>query len=378
MTHVNFNPKKMKIARMARGMTMKELAEKANVSRQMVSYYESGKTTPSASSVIKLINALDFPSEFFSSEDKAIPGGATFFRSQSAATKKKRVMQETRVEFVKSVYDTLSNYVNFPALEIPGTLDKDIENITDEDIKAMANELREVWGIGSTKPIHNLIEYAEVNGFVISEANMSDDKLDAVSKWFEDRPFILLTSNNESAVRRNFNIAHEIGHLLLHESIEDMDNYSPNVLKNVIEKQANLFASHLLLPDKAFSESLISTNIDFYVELKKQWNVSIQAMVYKTAYLGLINDDQKLYLNKKISWNKWRKKEPYDNSIPIEKPTLLSKVYSMIIDNGVVNSSDLFHQLKLPADELSVILGIPIEELLSSKDKPVPNLRLIK
>jgi len=378
VTHANFNPKKMKTARMARGMTMKELSEKASLSRQMISNYESGKTTPSASSVIKIINALNFPSEFFSVEDITTPGGATFFRSQSAATKRKRDMQEIRLEFVKSIYDTLSNYVNFPKVEIPETLDKDIEDITDEDIKAMASELRELWGIASTRPIFNLIELAEVNGIIISEANMSDDKLDAVSKWIEGRPYIMLTSNNETAVRRNFNVAHEIGHILLHESVEDIDNYSSNTLKNVIEKQANLFASHLLLPDKAFSDSLISTNLDFYVELKKYWNVSIQAMIFKTGYLGLINEDQKLYLNKKISWNKWRKKEPYDDIMPIEKPKLLSQVYKMIVDNNVVYPTDLINQLKLPSDELSVMLGIQIEEFNSYKENLVPNLRLIK
>ena len=36
---------------------------------------------------------------------------------------------------------------------------------------------------------------------------MSDDKLDAVSEWIEDRPYIMLTDNGESAVRRRFNIA---------------------------------------------------------------------------------------------------------------------------------------------------------------------------
>lgn len=369
----------MKIARIARGMTMKELAEKSNLSRQMISYYESGKTTPSATSIIKITNALDFPLEFFSVEDRAVPGGATFFRSQSAATKRRRDMQETRVDFVKSIYDILSSYVNFPSLDIPKTLGKDVDEITEKDIKEMAADLRELWGIGSSRPIYNLIELAEVNGIIVAEANMSDDKLDAVSKWIEDRPFILLTNNNESAVRRNFNVAHEIGHILLHDSIEDIDNYNPNTLKNVIEKQANTFASELLLPNKPFSESLISTNLDFYVNLKKHWNVSIQAMIYKTWNLGLINDDQKLYLFKQIAWKKWKKIEPLDDSLSTEKPTLLTKVYKMIVENNVMMASDLINELKLPADELSVILGLPIEEILSSnKMKLSPNLKLIK
>lgn len=378
MKQISLNPKRMRKARIARGMTIKKLAEETGISRQMISNYELGKTVPQGPNILKIVRALNFPIEYFSSEDVSIIGGATFFRSQSAATKTKRDMQEVRIEFVKEVYDFLSTYVNFPQVELPDTMDKDVEEITEEYIKKIARELRNKWGIGQTQPIRNLIEIAEVHGIVVSEANMSDDKLDAVSKWIEGRPFILLTSNNESAVRRNFNVAHEIGHILLHESVESIHEYNANVLKNTIEKQANMFASHLLMPDDVFSDSLISTNLEFYVELKKYWNVSIQAMVMKAEHLGLISEDQKLYLNKKISWNKWRKKEPHDDIIPVEKPTLFSKVYKMIVDNGVISSADMVHQMKLPEDEISKILGVKIEGAKLYKENKKAHLRLVK
>ena len=97
-------------------------------------------------------------------------------------------------------------------------------------------------------------------------------------------------------------------------------------------------------------------------------------MIYKTYQLGLINDDQKLYLNKKISWNKWRKIEPLDNILEIENPTLFGKVFNMIIDHKVVSQADLLSELKLPFDELECSLGI---QLATQKNISEPKLRLL-
>ena len=372
-----FNPKQLTSARVSRGLTMKELAEATGISRQMISNYESGKTVPKAENLLKIISALNFPKDFFSNDFSDLHSGAIFFRSQTAATKKARDMQKEKLKYLFNTYSKLSEYVNFPKVNLPTLVEKDIYDITDNDIILKAEELRKIWGLDQVSPINNLVQLLEKNGVIISEANMSDEKLDAVSRWMIDRPCIMLTSNNESSVRRRFNIAHELGHIILHNSVESIHNYSSNDLKSIIENQANLFASHFLLPSRAFEESLLSTSLEYYVELKKYWKVSIQAMIFKTYTLGLINEDQNLYLNKKISWNKWRKKEPLDDVIAIEQPTLLKKVYKMIVDNNVVNATELNQSFHLPKDELVKIFNDDIF-VYQSVNSDIPKLRLIK
>ncbi|MCB5953948.1 helix-turn-helix domain-containing protein [Enterococcus sp. CWB-B31] len=376
-TRIEFNPKQLTSARIARGMTMKDLAEKSGLSRQMISNYETGKTKPKAESLLSLISVLNFPRNFFSSDMPEVHSGAIYFRSQSAATKKVRDMQKERLKYLYQVFQILSKYVNFPEVNLPELVEKDVHNITEEDIALKASELREVWGIDSVSPINDIVKLAERNGIIISEANMSDKHLDAVSRWIVDRPFIMLTDNNESAVRRRFNIAHEIGHIILHNSVESIHDYSPQELKNIIEKQANMFASHFLLPSQAFEESLLSTSLEYYVDLKKYWKVSIQAMIFKTHFLGLINDDQRLYLNKKISWNKWRTKEPFDDDMKVEKPELLEKVYSMIVENNVLQRNELNTSFKIPRDEIEKIIGVSIMDF-DNEEKQKPLLKLIK
>ena len=131
------------------------------------------------------------------------------------------------------------------------------------------------------------------------------------------------------------------------------------------------------MPSGAFEESLLSTSLEYYKDLKKYWKVSIQAMVFKTHSLGLISDDQSLYLNKKISWNKWRTKEPYVDLIPVEKPSLMDTVYKMIVENNVVYPNELNNSFRLPKDELEKIISKSIFDIKST-EKTTPILRLVK
>src|SRR5699024_8155815 len=174
-----------------------------------------------------------------------------------------------KIKYTFEVYKTLSKFVNFPAVNLPPLLEKDIHDITEEDIIQKASELRRTWGIDSISPIGNLIGVAEKNGIIISKSNMTNPTLDAVSRRIVDRSFIKLTDNNEVTVRRRYNIDHEFGHIIVHNGVESIFDYSSRDMKNIIEKQANSCASHFLLPSRAFEEALLSFSLENYVDLKK-------------------------------------------------------------------------------------------------------------
>ena len=100
-------------------------------------------------------------------------------------------------------------------------------------------------------------------------------------------------------------------------------------------------------------------------------------MIYKTYHIDIINEDQRLYLNKKISWNKWRTNEPYDDVIKVEKPSLLKQVYWMIVNNDVLSQNTLNNTFKLPKDELEKMIE---DHIFLDKTNVVslPKLRIIK
>lgn len=370
-----FNGKQLTFARKARGLTMKALAEQANISRQMISNYESGKTIPTGKNILKLAQVLDFPSSFFSREVEALTSDGMFFRSQSAATKRARDMQKMDLTFSNSIYNLLKKYVEFPVVNLPQLYVDDYKELTSEIIKDKATELREIWGIDNNSPIPNLIRIMEANGFIVTKSNMENPKIDAVSKWVLDRPFVIFTDNGESAVRRRFNAAHEIGHIILHSEIESIYDLNATELKK-IEKQANEFASYFLLPDDAFLDSLVTINLEGFIQLKKYWLVSIGAMVMKTYNLGILNDNQYTYIQKKMSKNRWKKVEPLDNELNVEQPSVFLEVYKMLVESGLFNNISLNTKIGLPQDYLRNMIGDCI--LVKPKATDDVHLRLIK
>lgn len=76
----------------------------------------------------------------------------------------------------------------------------------------------------------------------------------------------MLTDNRELFVRRRFNVAHELGHIILHNAVEH-DEYDNKIIKKM-ENQAHLFASNFLMLNEAFMKSLLSTSLENYVNLK--------------------------------------------------------------------------------------------------------------
>ena len=104
--------------------------------------------------------------------------------------------------------------------------------------------------------------------------------------------------------RRNFDLAHELGHLLLHRAVDfELLDINEHDLK---EQEANEFASSLLLPENEFKktfEKLVGTKVsqpDRYIPLKQYFNVSIQALEYKAFKLGYLTPAQNSYFYRQI------------------------------------------------------------------------------
>jgi Zn-dependent peptidase ImmA (M78 family) len=91
------------------------------------------------------------------------------------------------------------------------------------------------------------------------------------------------------AIRQRFTIAHEIGHFVLnHGNDEDMVDGSFNGGgSNGIEREANAFASFLLMPREWVLDRHKKIGLD-PKKLAKEFNVSEQAMTIKLLELDLI------------------------------------------------------------------------------------------
>jgi Zn-dependent peptidase ImmA (M78 family) len=160
-----------------------------------------------------------------------------------------------------------------------------------------------------------------------------------------------MTSEKVSGVRVRYDLAHELGHLVLHRWVEESELEDPKLLK-AIEAEADKFAGSFLLPRKSFPNEVYTTKLDAFVTLKRRWLTSIQAMIYRCRVLGLVDDDQALNLYKQISYRKWRTREPLDDpkEIVIEQPRLLRRAFELIVNARRKHPDEILNDLSLGPD----------------------------
>lgn len=368
-----FNPKRLREARLIRGLTISEFAKKIGVTRQAISQFELGEHTPKPDTMMAIINTLKFPKGFFYKEYKEQYIGNTFFRSNATATKKSKEMQYNKAILAGYIYEYLSDYIEFPELNLPDTS----EFVTDWDndlIEKLATKVREHWGIGD-KPIANIVHLLERNGIMVFSIDTDSQKVDAFSQHRTGRPFIFLGNDKQSAFRRQFDGGHELGHVLMHPDIDNQEILTREENK-LLEYQANRFASALLLPADAFAKTVTSTSLLHFVELKKYWQVSIGAMIYRCKELNLIDDSRYTSLQKQISMKKIRVKEPLDDVYPLQKPVVLKKSILMLLENDVKNELQLIQEMAVPQEYIEMLCNLD-EGTLNYKE-PEPTIKLVK
>lgn len=359
--NIEFNGERLKIARLYRGKTIKELADETEITKQAISQFENGKSVPGFETLLRIINSLQFPREYYYQQDEHELTTNTFFRSLQSTSKKEQLCQIYKTKTLASLYSFLDKYVDFPKVNIPNKK-YDVDNI-----EYLANELREYWNLGN-KPISNIVNLMEKNGVVVSSFNTNESKIDAFTQIHKinniQRPFVVLGDDKESAVRRQFSAAHELGHIILHDNICDLSELTRDEYK-LMEDQANDFAAAFLLPKEGFLEdvSQYPNKLEFYVELKKKWRVSISAMIIRAFRLSVISHNQYQYLLKQLSKKSWRTKEPLDDLIQISRPGLLRKAIEVIIANNVLDEFGIVYELEkyglaINSEEIETLLAL--------------------
>lgn len=351
-----FNGERLKSARMFKGYTLTELSKITDISKQSLSLYENGKNKPEWDNISKLSAALEFPRDFFLQESYfKVSTDATYFRALTSTTKKDRTAQKIKLEYLSQIYLTLFNYIDFPALHIPNIefsssdFTRDFE--TDEEvqnIEEIAVKIREYWGLGY-EPIVDLRYTLESNGIILTSFDADAEKIDAFSQRTiinkSEVYMIAISSSGQTTARARFDMAHELGHILLHPWSEDLELISKEEFR-ARERQANIFAGAFLLPEKRFRQDVshYPTTLDYYLHLKKKWNVSIAAMIYRAYQLKVISNNQFQYLMRQVSKNGWRQNEPQDAMYKLQNNILQSAV-DMLMENNVLSGRQLTAEL---------------------------------
>ncbi|TVX93068.1 helix-turn-helix domain-containing protein [Paenibacillus agilis] len=361
-------------AREIRGMTTTELAKLIGVSQQSVSKYENEGAVPTFDTLESISTALELPATFFYKPQVEGNDSVVFFRSKSAATVKSKKVHSHKIKWIKEIADYLEQFLELPQVNIPRFITRERYIPTDyTEIDEMALKVRELWGLGNG-PISNVVLLLEKMGVIVGRSSFSDYSIDACSFWIDDERPIMLLSNDKTAARSRFDVAHELAHLVLHSKISQTEFNNKENYK-AIENEAHRFAGAFLLPSPSFGTEVLSTSLEHFISLKKRWKVSIGAMSYRSKDLDIFSDYQYINMRSKMAKNKWLTKEPLDDELPFEEPVLLKQAIEAVIDNRIKTKQDFVSDVGIHREEIEAIANLYSGYLLQNESAKVIPIR---
>lgn len=360
-----FNGSRLEELRLLNGLTRADLARELEVTEQAIWQFETGVTLPKMKNKIAMARFFQVEVDYFDAVDKngSFSLSRIAFRNADLEAKKNIHIQMVYLEKMNQMIDYLENFVSIPNQIIYQLVDSIEQKLQQhESLEFIADHVREVLAVSVDNA--NLLYSLEKSGIYISE-RLINGNADAYSAWSRNgRPFIVL-GLGKSAVRHNFDLAHELGHLLLHNQV-DFEELSKEELEEK-EKEANQFASYFLLPRKQFFMDFVNivgkrvSNPDQYILLKKRFGVSIQALEYRAYKLGLLTPQQNSYFYRQISKKGYKAVEPLDLEIPLKKPSKIRSILDVILSNNLLTLSDIERNQRVSKNFISQLFSFDVK-----------------
>ena len=331
-----------------KGLSQAALAREVGISSAAVHQFESGLTQPSSPTLERLSVLLSVAPTFFYRGEVAA-NGRPFFRSLTRVPAGERERAHGYALAIADVVMELDELLELPRPAISRIASTD-ETTAPERIEQAAAAARQKWNVPSG-PVADMVAVAESRGAVVAAVGEFHSGIDAFSLPTSPRPVVVLCSDKGVATRRRFDVAHELGHLALHEPLGEVSRWQ--------EQQAHRFASAFLMPADEISEFLPSRGDDLrgFERLARTWGVSMQAAMMRAKHLGKINDTEHGRGMRRLSRAGWRTKEPVEVGPP-ERPRLLLAAAQALDDAGA-DLQVLAEKLGMPIGRLRRMMSLP-------------------
>jgi Zn-dependent peptidase ImmA (M78 family)/transcriptional regulator with XRE-family HTH domain len=333
---------RIKQARELRGLTQTELAKRIKVTQGRIAQVEGEFREVADSVIAEIAYQTELPISYFSREPESwLSSGSLLFRARTSISKREVTQSLRDAEHVFGLAHSMAKNLDIPVL---------LRTI-DGDPKEAARKTRALLGLSTTEPIRNLIRILENIGVWVLAVPAMKGR-DAFCCWAvaEGRQIpVIVISPDCPGDRLAMNVAHELGHLVLHKN--QLGRLSPE-----LEKEAFAFGAEFLMPEAGVRSDLRPPmSLTLAARLKPKWGVSIQALVRRAYDLNIISERQYRYLFMQLSSKGWRTTEP----VPIlpEKPRLLKKMAEVVYGQSLP-----IERIAADADmlstEVSRILGL--------------------
>jgi Zn-dependent peptidase ImmA (M78 family) len=319
------------------------LADQCQVSRRTVSSWEAGEVeNPPVETIAKVVG---FPESFFYADDPVrIPEEGVTFRALSSllARQVDRVLASASLAIEFSRW--MDQHFTTPSADLP-----DLTESRGLEPAIAAESVRSMWEINQL-PIKNLLALLEKRGVRVFSLPVSEREVDAFAWWYNNRPFIFLDTGRSSE-RMRFDLAHELGHLLLHRQ--------SRLRSRLVEQQAHDFASNFLIPaDALYAQVTGQLRFDDIFKLKRYWRVSAVAMLQRLWHLRIISEWHYRTWIIELSKRGYRTSEP--DGIHPETSRLFRQLFDLARQDGW-SISRMAAALRIPVAEIdSMVFGLAI------------------
>lgn len=339
------NHRQLTFARELRGYSQTDLSSSIKgLSQSNLSKFEKGLSVLSEDIQKKIIEFLNFPVEFFDKKiNSSIENGN--YRKKATISKSDILKFENKCKLLGYIIDEMSESIEWPEFNfIPLNVEEGFS------ANYVANYNRKILKIQKDNPVKDICMLLESNGIIIYEMNALD-KFDGIS-FFTDKGFpVIVINKNFPNDRKRFTIAHELGHILLHnESNFPISEYRDDKIK---EKEANEFASEFLMPENDIKNSLRGITLSDVAKLKSYWLTSMGSILRRAKDLKCITEDRYKYFMIEMSRNGFNRKEPIE--VTIDKPQCFKNGYLLFKDELSYSDNDFIATMSVPKDQLDEI-----------------------
>lgn len=267
--------------RLAKGLTQVQAAEAAGISKGAYRNIELRKSEPRADTLQRLAAALEVRIQ-----DLVTPA-AELRQVRFRSFKKLRTHEEILVAVGRWLAD-FNGLEELLGAQVPYRLanGRGIGRRAAPSPERVAARARERMGLGPSEPVRDICGLLEAHGIKVYPYTVASEAFFGLSVAPADGgPAIVVNTWERISVERwIFTAAHELGHLLLH--LDDYDVAERHEERRQ-EKEANVFASHFLMPEEVFAKEWAETYgmafVDRVLKVKRIFRVSYRTVLYRLS-----------------------------------------------------------------------------------------------
>lgn len=264
-----------------KGLTQAQLARRAHLSRVALGKIERGEVTPRSGTLSELARALRVPlRELVSHVEPAL---GVRFRAKKRVNNREQILVEVSA-WLRSynwLEQELGIHQQFALQNLVGSTDNAPEDL--------ARQAREQLGLQRKEAIRDICGLLEDSGVKVLLLKKATDAFFGLSVAPDNGgPAIVINTWDRISVERwIFTAAHELGHILLHQEAYDCTRDEEEERE---EREADRFASHLLMPDEGFDSEWEQTRglplLYRVLKVKRIYRVSYKTVLHRLVESG--------------------------------------------------------------------------------------------